>query len=183
MPDRSPQPRLLAGALNPIAASLLPGDFSISPVSYRPIPLSRACVGCGVCIDNDRETSHEQMQVVWRRREPRGTLLPKVRQRTRRDGFGKVGVGVFYSDSNTQLSFSYYSSPNSFKNVLLYLGSDSGITAASAVALIRATDPTLSFDEAKQVASDCAGEVIEHNGITYAVEYADGGYWMSARIE
>lgn len=98
-------------------------------------------------------------------------------------GSKKVGVGVFYSDSSTQLSFSYYSSPNSFKNVLLYLGSDSGITAASTVALIRATDPTLSFDEAKQVASDCAGEVIEHNGITYAVEYADGGYWMSARIE
>lgn len=137
MPDKSPQPRLLAGALNPIAASLLPGDLSISPASYRSISLSRVRVGCG----------------------------------------------VFYSDSSTQLSFSYYSSPNSFKNVLLYLGSDSGITAASAVALIRATDPTLSFDEAKQVASDCAGEVIEHNGITYAVEYADGGYWMSARIE
>ena len=98
-------------------------------------------------------------------------------------GSKSVGIGGFYSDSSTQLLFSNLGAENSFKNVVMYFGSSSDYVAPTAVATIQAIDPSLSFSDAKAVATDCAGKAIVKNGITYAVLYSSDGYWMSARID
>ena len=98
-------------------------------------------------------------------------------------GSKSVGVGGFYADSSTQLLFSYFDAENSFKNIVMYFGDSSEYTAATAVATIQAIDPSLSFSDAKEVASDCAGKVIVNNGVTYAVLNSGDGYWLSARID
>lgn len=94
-----------------------------------------------------------------------------------------VGTGGFYSDPSTQLLFSYLGANNSFKNLVMYFGSNTDYLAATAIATIQAIDPSLSFSDAKEVASDCAGKVIVKNDITYAVLHSSDGYWMSVRIE
>lgn len=98
-------------------------------------------------------------------------------------GSKSVGVGGFYADSSTQLLFSYFDEENSFKNIVMYFGDSPEYAAATAVATIQAIDPSLSFSDAKDVASDCAGKVIVNNGITYAVLHSGDGYWLSARID
>lgn len=98
-------------------------------------------------------------------------------------GSKSVGVGGFYADSSTQLLFSYFDEENSFKNIVMYFGDSSEYAAATAVATIQAIDPSLSFSDAKDVASDCAGKVIVNNGVTYAVLHSGDGYWLSARID
>ena len=65
----------------------------------------------------------------------------------------------------------------------MYFGDSPEYAAATAVATIQAIDPSLSFSDAKDVASDCAGKVIVNNGITYAVLHSGDGYWLSARID
>lgn len=98
-------------------------------------------------------------------------------------GSTSVGVGGFYADSSTQLLFSYFDAENSFKNIVMYFGDSSEYAAATAVATIQAIDPSLSFSDAKDVASDCAGKVIVNNGVAYAVLHSGDGYWLSARID
>lgn len=98
-------------------------------------------------------------------------------------GSESVGVGGFYADSSTQLLFSYFDEENSFKNIVMYFGDSPEYAAAAAVATTQAIDPSLSFSDAKDVASDCAGKVIVNNCVTYAVLHSGDGYWLSARID
>lgn len=99
-----------------------------------------------------------------------------------KNGSTLAGIGGFFSDSSSQLLFSYLGSENCFKNIVMYF-ENSDYAAATALATIQAIDPTLSFSDAKQVGAACVDEPIVKNGITYAIVASNGEYWLSARIE
>ena len=93
-----------------------------------------------------------------------------------------AGIGGFFSDSSSQLLFSYLGSENCFSNIVMYFES-SDYAAATALATIQAIDPTLSFSDAKEIGAACVDAPTVKNGITYAIVASDGEYWLSARIE
>lgn len=93
-----------------------------------------------------------------------------------------AGIGGFFSDSSSQILFSYLGSENCFKNIVMYFES-SDYAAATALATIQAIDPTLSFSDAKEVGATCVDTPTVKNGVTYAIVASDGEYWLSARIE
>lgn len=93
-----------------------------------------------------------------------------------------AGIGGFFSDSSSQLLFSYLGSENCFKNIVMYFES-SDYAAATAVATIQAIDPSLSFSDAKEVGAACVDTPTVKNGVTYAIVASNGEYWLSARIE
>ena len=93
-----------------------------------------------------------------------------------------AGIGGFFSDSSSQLLFSYLGSENCFNNIVMYFES-SDYAAATALATIQAIDPTLSLSDAKEIGSACVDAPTVKNGITYAIAASDGEYWLSARIE
>ena len=93
-----------------------------------------------------------------------------------------AGIGGFFSDSSSQLLFSYLGSENCFKNIVMYF-ENSDYAAATALATIQAIDPTLSFSDAKEIGAACVDTPTVKNGITYAIAASNGEYWLSARIE
>ena len=93
-----------------------------------------------------------------------------------------AGIGGFFSDSSSQLLFSYLGSENCFNNIVMYFES-SDYAAATALATIQAIDPTLSLSDAKEIGAACVDAPTVKNGITYAIAASDGEYWLSARIE
>lgn len=99
-----------------------------------------------------------------------------------KNGSKIAGIGGFYSDSSSQLLFSYLGSENCFKNIVMYFES-SDYAAATALATIQAIDPTLSFSDAKEIGAACLDTPTVKNGITYAIVASGGEYWLSARIE
>lgn len=99
-----------------------------------------------------------------------------------KNGSKIAGIGGFFSDSSSQLLFSYLGSENCFKNIVMYFES-SDYAAATALATIQAIDPTLSFSDAKEVGAACVDSPTVKNGITYAIVASNGEYWLSARIE
>lgn len=99
-----------------------------------------------------------------------------------KNGSKIAGIGGFYSDSSSQLLFSYLGSENCFNNIVMYFES-SDYAAATALATIQAIDPTLSFSDAKEIGAACVDSPTVKNGITYAIVASDGEYWLSARIE
>lgn len=99
-----------------------------------------------------------------------------------KNGSKIAGIGGFFSDSSSQLLFSYLESENCFKNIVMYFES-SDYAAATAVATIQAIDPSLSFSDAKEVGAACVDAPTVKNGVTYAIVASSGEYWLSARIE
>lgn len=99
-----------------------------------------------------------------------------------KNGSKIAGIGGFYSDSSSQLLFSYLGSENCFNNIVMYFES-SDYAAATALATIQAIDPTLSFSDAKEIGAACVDTPTVKNGITYAIAASNGEYWLSARIE
>lgn len=99
-----------------------------------------------------------------------------------KNGSTLAGIGGFFSDSSSQLLFSYLGSENCFKNIVMYF-ENSDYAAATALATIQAIDPTLSFSDAKEVGAACVDTPTVKNGITYAIVASNGEYWLSARIE
>lgn len=99
-----------------------------------------------------------------------------------KNGSKIAGIGGFFSDSSSQLLFSYLGSENCFKNIVMYFES-SDYAAATAVATIQAIDPTLSFSDAKEIGAACVDTPTVKNGVTYAIAASNGEYWLSARIE
>lgn len=71
-----------------------------------------------------------------------------------KNGSTLAGIGGFFSDSSSQLLFSYLGSENCFKNIVMYF-ENSDYAAATALATIQAIDPTLSFSDAKEVGAAC----------------------------
>ena len=99
-----------------------------------------------------------------------------------KNGSTLAGIGGFFSDSSSQLLFSYLGSENCFKNIVMYF-ENSDYAAATALATIQAIDPTLSFSDAKEIGAACVGTPTVKNGITYAILASNGEYWLSTRIE
>lgn len=99
-----------------------------------------------------------------------------------KNGSTLAGIGGFFSDSSSQLLFSYLGSENCFKNIVMYF-ENSDYAAAAALATIQAIDPTLSFSDAKEIGAACVGTPTVKNGITYAILASNGEYWLSTRIE
>lgn len=99
-----------------------------------------------------------------------------------KNGSTLAGIGGFFSDSSSQLLFSYLGSENCFKNIVMYF-ENSDYAAATALATIQAIDPTLSFSDAKEIGAACVGTPTVKNGITYAILPSNGEYWLSTRIE
>ena len=99
-----------------------------------------------------------------------------------KNGSRIAGIGGSFSDSSSQLLFSYLGSENCFKNIVMYFES-SDYAAATALATIQAIDPTLSFSDAKEIGAACVDTPTVKNGITYAIAASNGEYWLSARIE
>ncbi len=99
-----------------------------------------------------------------------------------KNGSTLASIGGFFSDSSSQLLFSYLGSENCFKNIVMYF-ENSDYAAATALATIQAIDPTLSFSDAKEIGAACVGTPTVKNGITYAILASNGEYWLSTRIE